>query len=161
MPKPPTNWIPKEDCRDRFLYRIHSRNLEFGVFRAATGGFIGLRTKFRSVYAFEEYHWDNGPPYGTVRPYELLEELPAEIKLDTSLGSVCGNCDRACNYVLFPDGSREKAYKTSEGQTYTMTVPGEWKHDEPGECQDVKAYNQHNQPLEKWLHEMEAKYGSG
>ena len=64
--------IPRAECKDRFLYRIHSRNLVFGVFRAATGGFIGLRTKFGSVYAFEEYHWEN-ESFATVRPEELLE----------------------------------------------------------------------------------------
>jgi len=149
-------WIPKEDCKDRFLYRIHSRNLAFGVFRAATGGFIGLRTKFSSVYAFEEYHWDNGPPYGTVKPEELLEELPAEIVLDTGLGTKCHNCHKTCAYIDFPNGPREKDY----GGGHKVEIRGEWKHTEPSDCAEPLAYGVPNDVLERWLHEMEARYGS-
>ena len=151
--------IPKTKCKDRFLYRIHSRNLLFGVFREETGGFIGLRTKFGSVYAFEEYHWDNGEPYGTVNPEELLEELPVDIKLDTDLGSFCGNCQKDCAYVIFSDGPKDKTFTRHDGTTYTMSLPGEWKHNEPGNCQEVKSFTKSNKPLEQWLHEMEAKYG--
>jgi len=72
--------IPKADCKDRKLYRIKSRNLAIGVFRAATGGFLGLRTKFGSTFVDEEFHWDNGEPYGTVDPQEELpEELPSGV----------------------------------------------------------------------------------
>jgi len=72
--------VPKAECKDRRLYRIQSRNLRLGVFKAASGGFLGLRTKFGSTYVFEEFHWDNGEPYGTVLPQEeLLEELPAGV----------------------------------------------------------------------------------
>lgn len=128
--------IQKSDCKHRFLYRIHSRNLRLGVFNEFTGGFIGLRTKFRSVFAFEEYHWDNGPPYGTVKPQELLEEeLPADIDVATSLGTICGNCNELCSYTN-----------------------GEWHHDHPSDCPDVKPYDKHNAALEQWLHRMEDKY---
>ncbi|MCK9567544.1 hypothetical protein M0R72_01180 [Candidatus Pacearchaeota archaeon] len=148
-------WIPKDSCKDRFLYRINSRNLFLGVFRAATGGFIGLRTKFGSVYAFEEYHWDN-EAFATVKPEEQLEELPAEIVLDTGLGSRCHNCHKTCAYIDFLDGPREKDY----GGERKVSIRGEWKHTEPSDCTEVLAYGEPNAPLEKWLHEMEAKYVS-
>jgi len=150
--------IPRAECKDRFLYRIHSRNLVFGVFRAATGGFIGLRTKFGSVYAFEEYHWEN-ESFATVRPEELLEELPANIKLDTSLGTVCETCGKACAYIDFSDGPRDKIYTNRDGKPYTITVKGEWKHTEDTDCQDPMACNMSNKPIEDWLHAMEVKYG--
>jgi len=149
--------IPRDECKDRFLYRIHSRNLAFGVFNVITGGFIGLRTKFGSVYPFEEYHWEN-EAFGTVRPEELLEELPANIKLSTSLGTVCEKCEKPCTYVSFPDGRQDRSFVNAEGKSYTMSVPGEWKHDEPGDCKDPLACNVGNEPLKQWLHEMEAKY---
>ena len=150
--------IPRDECKDRFLYRIHSRNLAFGVFNVITGGFIGLRTKFGSVYPFEEYHWEN-EAFGTVRPEELLEELPANIKLSTSLGTVCEKCEKPCTYVSFPDGRQDRSFVNAKGKSYTISVPGEWKHDEPGDCKDPLACNVGNEPLKQWLHEMESKYG--
>lgn len=51
--------------KDGQVYRIRSRNLVIGVWRAATQGFIGIREKFGSVYLFEEYHWETGAPFGT------------------------------------------------------------------------------------------------
>lgn len=49
-------------------------------FSAKTREFIGIRTKFGSRYLDGEEHWDEGPPYGTCTPVELLpDELPADI----------------------------------------------------------------------------------
>lgn len=64
-----------EQCRKGGLYRIHSRNLSFGVFDGE-GGFVGIREKFGSLYLFTEFHWDTGAPFGTVKPVELLEMCP-------------------------------------------------------------------------------------
>ena len=139
--------IPLSECRNRFLYRINCRNLSLGVFKVETGGFIGLRRKFDRTFAFEEYHWDNGPPYGTVRPNELLEELPEKIILDVSLGSRCGHCHELCEYILFPEGPREKDY----GNGYKVTLPGEWLHIEKGNCEKAVPYVEYNKPLEEWL----------
>lgn len=74
-----SNYIPLNECIDRGIYRIHSRNLSVGVFRESTKGFIGIRYKFGDEYLFEEYHYDNGPPYGTVDPKEQIGVLPDEI----------------------------------------------------------------------------------
>lgn len=146
--------IIKDECENRVLYRLNSRNLTIGVFNKLTGGFIGLRRKFSSIFAFEEYHWDNGPPYGTVKPYERLEKLPDEIVLNINLGTSCSNCNKVCDYILFPDGPRKKRY--SDG--VESEIRGEWKHTEPSDCNNVYATNIVNKPLEKWLAEMELKY---
>ena len=66
--------IPLDQCKHGFLYRITSRNLNTGVYNAKTKGFIGIREKFGDLYLFTEYHWDLGPPHGTVRPIEILEK---------------------------------------------------------------------------------------
>lgn len=150
--------IPKSECKHGYLYRIHSRNLILGVFNELTGGFIGLRSKFGDIYAFEEFHWDNGPPYGTVKPIEELEKLPEGIEVEESLGSFCGNCKMDCTYVPFPDGPREKTFQRSDGTSYTSNISGEWKHNEPGDCLEVLSYNKRNDVLEKWLAEMKVKY---
>ena len=80
--------IPLEKCKNRVLYRIHSRNLGFGVFNEADNGFVGIREKFGVEYLFTEYHWDTGEPFGTVHPVEELEPLPEDIDIRESLGTV-------------------------------------------------------------------------
>lgn len=71
--------IPLRSCIDGHVYRIDSRNLSHGVFHAAVEGFSGIRNKFGWNYLFTEFHWDQGPPYGTVTPLEDLGPLPAGI----------------------------------------------------------------------------------
>lgn len=71
--------IPLRSCIDGHVYRIDSRNLSYGVFHAAVEGFTGIRNKFGWNYLFTEFHWDQGPPYGTVTPLEDLGPLPALI----------------------------------------------------------------------------------
>ncbi len=70
--------IPIEECIQGHLYRIHSRNLDLGVYREDIGGFIGIREKFGDHYLFTEYHSGLGPPYGTVHPQEDLGPCPIE-----------------------------------------------------------------------------------
>ena len=65
-----------EDCQEGVLYRVLCRNSNCGIWVQAEKGFEIARTKFDNDYLFVEYHWNNGPPYGTARPYEILEELP-------------------------------------------------------------------------------------
>ena len=48
-------------------YKLHSRNLAIGVYDG-NEGFIGIREKFGPRYLFTEYHWDQGPPFGTAIP---------------------------------------------------------------------------------------------
>lgn len=73
------DYIPLDQCIDRGVYRINSRNLSAGVYRAAVRGFIGIRLKFRDRYLFTEYHHDTGAPYGTVWPEAQIGVLPDDI----------------------------------------------------------------------------------
>ena len=68
--------IPLSECKHGGLYRIHSRNLRLGVFKEGVKGFVGIREKFSHLYLFTEFHWDTGPPFGTVNPKEFLEDCP-------------------------------------------------------------------------------------
>lgn len=72
------NYIPLDQCENGYLYKIQSRNLSFGVYRQEVKGFVGIREKFGSKYLFTEYHWDTGPPLGTVHPITKLEKCPVE-----------------------------------------------------------------------------------
>ncbi len=79
MAESETDYIVLDECEDGYLYSIDARNASIGVFRVATSGFIIPRNKFGHDYLFEEYHWDTGPPFGTVRPREKLERVPREL----------------------------------------------------------------------------------
>lgn len=71
--------IPLRSCIDGHVYKIYSRNLDVGVFNAEHEAFTGIRNKFGWNYLFSEFHYDQGPPYGTVSPLEDLGPLPAGI----------------------------------------------------------------------------------
>lgn len=73
------NYIPLDDCVDGMLYRLSSRNLTVGVFHKETKGFIGIREKFGDLYLFTEFHWDTGPPFGTVLPKEAIGPCPIKL----------------------------------------------------------------------------------
>lgn len=78
--------VPLDQCVARRLYKLMSRNLVLGVFNGVTG-FIGIREKFRHEYLFTEYHWDTGPPFGTVSGVEDTGvELPPNIELSEHSG---------------------------------------------------------------------------
>jgi len=146
--------ISKEDCIDRCLYKINSRNLILGVYKQSTGGFLGIRTKFGSRFIFEEYHWDNGPPFGTVKPIEMLEDfLPENIENKESLGTVCQNCGKSCKYIDVPGG---KEIKFQNGKS--MFVSGEWKHLESIDCKSISPVSKENDKFFEWLLKMEMKY---
>ena len=81
----PDNNIPLTECRHRGIYRLASRNLTLGVFNKSSNGFIGIREKFGDLYLFTEYHWDNGPPFGTASPYEFVGTLPDDIEVRESV----------------------------------------------------------------------------
>lgn len=131
--------IPEEECEDRRVYKIKSRNLRLGVFRKETGVFVGLRTKFGHVYAFSEIHWDHD---GTVRAMEPLDEfLPVEIPLcELMPGALCGNCGKPVAWDQpYPQNPR-------------------WVHVNPGECCDILPHSIRNDALEEFLTGLEKKY---
>lgn len=73
--------IGLSDCKKRRIYKLHYRNLLFGVFDGNTR-FIGIRTKFNRRFLDTEDHWDTGPPFGTARPDEDTGiDVPEEIIL--------------------------------------------------------------------------------
>jgi len=93
------------------LYLINSRNLSHGVYDEKVKGFIGIRTKYKYVYLFTEFHWDTGPPYGTAKPIKLLETCPLE---DTTEGrtenkTYRGN-DKLFQYLL----AKQKEYPAED-----------------------------------------------
>ena len=78
--------IKLKDCKERRIYRIHSRNLILGVFDGKDA-FIGIREKFNERFLFPEYHWDTGAPYGTVKPLEDTGvNVPSHISLSCYAG---------------------------------------------------------------------------
>ena len=74
--------IPIYKCKDGFVYRLDARNLKYGIWLKgkgvwvkAEGVFRGLRRKFGETFLDTEYHWDEGPPHGTAKPIEEIEEF--------------------------------------------------------------------------------------
>ena len=87
--------IPIAECTPGRVYQIQSRHLTFGVYDGEEG-FIGIREKFGHRYLFTEYHWDQGPPHGTVSGQKDLGiDLPADISPKESLGIVDEETRRA------------------------------------------------------------------
>ena len=70
--------IPMEDLKPNFLYRINARNSSTGVWIPAQKGFLIAREKFGDVYPFVEYHYDTGPPFGTVKPIHEVGKFPID-----------------------------------------------------------------------------------
>ena len=70
------DYIKIEDLKGGYLYRISARNAEYGIWLPQRNTFAISRIKFGSNYIFEEEHWDNGPPYGTVKPSKEIEKSP-------------------------------------------------------------------------------------
>ena len=135
--------IKLEDCKHRRLYRIYSRNLSFGIFNEKAKGFIGIREKFGNLYLFTEYHWDTGPPFGTVHPKEELELLPEEIECRESFDTIDGKTDRPIKFDKpRKDGGRGWVY-TDTDEACPLT--------EDQKYQDVDPVSPTNKPLFDWL----------
>lgn len=100
--------IPIASCIKGRVYKIRSRNLRFGVYDG-NEGFIGIRTKFGRRYLDTEYHWDQGPPYGTVRTMEdLWIDVPKRIQIVESIGTKDATTDRLIEWkedIPNPNGS--------------------------------------------------------
>ena len=76
-------YIGIQDCKERGLYKLESRNLSVGVFKAPNV-FIGIRYKLGDTFLDWEIHRDSR---GTVTPLEFIEECPEDLDLKLSLGS--------------------------------------------------------------------------
>lgn len=141
-------YIPVTECVKRKVYRIDSRNLLYGVYDG-NFGFIGIRSKFGVRYLFTEYHHDQGPPFGTVRPLEDLNiVLPDEIVLSEGLGSVDRNTGKDIFYTPKPEGVDELSYGNGWG----------WAFVEDGKfSKDIYPMRLNNDPLEIFMEEINAK----
>jgi len=76
-------YIAMDLCKDNFIYIIAARNSHLGIYNEKEKSFFISRFKFRDNFIFEEYHWDTGEPYGTVKPLiELVAAPKFEFKED-------------------------------------------------------------------------------
>lgn len=64
-PRPKADQIPLDELEHGRVYKVRSRNLVVGVWNAPSRGFLGIREKFGNRFLFQEFHYDNGPPFGT------------------------------------------------------------------------------------------------
>lgn len=64
-------WIPKEDLEIGARYLCKARNFTEGTWNGET--FDYMRTKWGMTSPDREFHWDDGPPCGTVKPLRKLE----------------------------------------------------------------------------------------
>lgn len=134
------NFIKREDCKHGYTYRIHSRNLVVGVFNEKLSGFVGIREKFGDHFLFIEFHHDNGPPFGTVRPLREIEKCPVEDIRD-HLDTICCECEKKANWI--PDTPEE--------------LHGEWRHTELTDCTKAQPVAPRNKPLFDYLAPLEIK----
>jgi len=67
------------DLKDRYLYKIHARNSEIGIWMEETGSFLISRFKLGSNFLFDEIHYDLSDDFGTVWPLEEIEEVTVEV----------------------------------------------------------------------------------
>lgn len=122
--------VPMDECIKGRVYKINCRNLKLGVYDG-NEGFIGIRTKFGSRYLATEYHWDQGPPFGTVSGVEDTGlDLPDTIAIMEYLGTENETNGRRIftkKDVLNPNWPAEKGYM------------GWWHYEDTGEiCETVK-----------------------
>lgn len=127
-------FIGLDDCVNRRLYWVRSRNLEIGVFRAEKRGFLGLRYKFGTCFVDTEFHFQT-EAFNTAYPLKDLGiDLPEEIPLKETLGSVCSNCNK-------------KAWWTGP------PAPAPWACE--GNCEKTRSYAEANKELFDFLKEHE------
>lgn len=114
LPKEQRQRVPLNECVPRRLYKIGCRNLVLGVFDGKTG-FIGIREKFGDEYLFTEFHWDTGPPHGTVHSVEDSGiDLPSEIEAVEGFGPLDGVSRRPVGFDRpLSEGGRGWYFKDS------------------------------------------------
>ena len=137
------NYIPLDQCRNGYTYKIRSRNLSAGVFNAEVKGFVGIREKFGHYYLFTEFHRETGAPYGTVSPEAELEKCPLE-DIRENLGTFCETCDKPVEFKKEnPDGT------------------GDWYHLELTPCQKALPCGKSNRALYQYLEGVTRKVDIG
>jgi hypothetical protein len=75
------SYLPVEELKPLYLYRLHARNSRFGVWHPERKVFVISRFKFQDNFLCQELHWDTEDPWGgTAKPLRELEKTP--FKLD-------------------------------------------------------------------------------
>jgi hypothetical protein len=119
----PTTKIALEECIKGRIYETWCRNLGFGVYDG-NGGFIGIRTKFKSRFLFTELHWDADEHHGTVRGMrDTGVDTPEGIVVAESLGTIDSVTDREV-YFDKPISQGDKGWVFKDtGESDSRTCP--------------------------------------
>lgn len=116
------------------LYKLHSRNLSFGIWNGETG-FIGIRTKFGSKFLFTEIHWDADSNYGTVsHAVDTGFDLPENI-LAVEHGEIVDN------------KTRERVFYNKDKGGWSWEIDGEID-------KDIWPCSVENKELFVWLNDI-------
>lgn len=138
--------IEINDLNDRGVYKLNSRNLDFGAWISERNGFIGIREKFGYKLLDTEFYY--GPTSGTAKPIEYLDiVVPEDIILDECIGLVC-SCGRTAEKTGIeynPKAEKQGPYD---------------KHSDDGSLIDLfdpehEVYWVSNKPLLNFLEEIE------
>ena len=65
------DWLTKDQLEVGKFYAVHARNFTLAYWNG--NEFIGVRNKFGCLFQDKEFHWDDGPPFGTVKPVRLFK----------------------------------------------------------------------------------------
>lgn len=65
------NYIKKEELIVGKKYKCYARNFSVGTWNGES--FSYMRSKFGSTFEDTEFHYDDGAPFGTVKPLKLLD----------------------------------------------------------------------------------------
>lgn len=106
-----------EDCIKGRVYKLHCRNLKYGVWNGASG-FIGIRTKFLSRFLATESHWDVCEHYGTVR--EAIDtgvDIPDSIMVLERFPSIDPRNDRLVGFDTPVDDGGKGWYYLDTGES--------------------------------------------
>lgn len=64
-------YLTKEELEVGKYYIVEARNFSLAKWNGAA--FVGVRTKWGMRFEDREFHWDDGPPFGTVKPEKEFE----------------------------------------------------------------------------------------
>jgi hypothetical protein len=71
-----TDYIKVDELKEGYLYYIHARNANYGIWFPSEEGFVIRRAKFGDIFTFTELHWDVSEWHGTAKPFKELEKGP-------------------------------------------------------------------------------------
>jgi hypothetical protein len=122
----------KKILENRRLYRIRSRNLNYGIYDSEKSRFIGIREKINSRFIDSAYI----PEDGIITVIEALDTLPEEISLKYAIG----NTD------------------ITTGRYIDLNKEGKWFFlDNNEQCDSIKPALIEDEPIFKWLDKFEQK----